>query len=331
MLRNSWSLVKIAFVSALLLMFAVACREEEPVPTPSPAEAVATTEAAVEEFVAAYPLAATMWQAEFFGPPEESVPLLPDTRAGVVYFWDRYAGFNGCAWFLGVYEADTAGLLRMMTPARTPNYCDTPPGLYEQAALFDSALLNVTEYEIVDEQLIANTVDDQRMLTFSPGQPVPMPGTIWEVKFWWETEKEAWAPVVPGVASTLEFGAEGEAAGSGGCNDFTVTYEGDLQIEKVLEATDTYAELPTLTFGPITSAMTVCDEPDGIMEQEAGFFASLVPVAYYFKVGGVLFFLDAEGTPLLMLAGAQLIEQTLLSREAVTYPAGFTNGPASGS
>ena len=42
--------------------------------------------------------------------------------------------------------------------------------------------------------------------------------------------------IVPGSMTTITFDAEGQATGFGGCNDFTVVYEGDLQIEKVMEA-----------------------------------------------------------------------------------------------
>ncbi len=304
MSKQSKRFIELAFACILVLFVAAACRMAEPEPTPSPAEAVATSEAAVEEFIAAYPLAVTAWELAFFGPPDEPLPMLPDTRATVGYFWDRYAGFDGCNWFLGVYSADTEGSLRMMTPAQTPNICDTPPGLYEQSATYTSFMLNVTEYVIEGEQFIANTVDDQRLLTYDPAKPVPMLGPLWELKFWWQADRENWAPVVPTVATTISFVEGGEASGSGGCNNYTVTYEGDLQIEKVMEATDTYAELPTLTFGPVAAQMAECAEPEGIMDQEQGFFTSLSSVAYYFKMGGMMMMVDAEGMPVLMFAAA---------------------------
>ncbi len=301
MLRKSWRSIWLTFVFVMMLALAAGCRTVEPEPTPSPAEAAATAQAMAEELVAAYPIAATAWDLDYFFSPEESLPLIPDTRATVTYFWDRYAGYDGCNWFLGVYTASADGELRMMTPSRTPNLCE-PEELYEQSALYFTSLLNVTEYELEGEQLIANTVDDQRLLTYNPATPVPMPGTEWELKFWWSADREQWKPVVLTSMTTITFGEEGEASGSGGCNNYTVSYEGDLQIEKVMEATDTYAELPTLTFGPIASQMAACPEPEGIMDQEQAYFVSLSSVAYYFKLGGMMLMLDADGTPLLMFA-----------------------------
>ena len=291
----------LTFVLALFLAVAAGCQASEPEPTPSPAEVEATTEAAVEEFVDSYALAATAWDLAYFGGPEDELAMLPDTRASVIYFWDRYAGFDGCNWFLGVYTADADGELRMMTPSRTNDIC-APEELYEQAATYVSMLENVTAYLLEEDQLLANTVEDQRMLTFDSATVLPMVGTDWDLKFSWLADQEQWSPIVPLSVTTIQFGEGGEATGSGGCNEFTVPYEGDLQIEKVMEATSTYAELPTLTFGPITSQMAECSDPEYIMDQEQNFFATLGSVAYYFKLGGMVIMMDSEGSPLMVLS-----------------------------
>ena len=118
MTKQTWRSMWLIFVVAVLLALAAGCGMSEPEPTPGPVEAGATAVGAVEELVAAYPLAATAWDLDYFGPPEQPLPILPDTRATVIYFWERYAGFDGCNWFLGVYEATAEGELRNMTPAQ---------------------------------------------------------------------------------------------------------------------------------------------------------------------------------------------------------------------
>jgi heat shock protein HslJ len=297
--QKTWRSIWLSIVIGVLLALAAGCGMTEPESTPSPTEAEAMAEAAVDEFVAAYPLASTAWDLDYFGPAEEPLPMLPNTRATVIYFWERYTGYDGCNWFLGVYSATDDGELRMQTPARTRNVC-APEELYEQSALYGSSLLNVTEYSLEGEQLIANTVEDQRLLTHNAASPVPMPGTVWGLAFWWRADSKQWSPVLPTSITTITFGEGGEASGSGGCSDYTIGYEGDLQIEKVMEATDTYAELPTLTFEPVAAELESCTEPEGIMDQEQAYFTALGSVAYYFKLGGMLMMLDADGTPLLM-------------------------------
>jgi len=293
--------ILLTMVLVLIIGIVAGCAAPPPTSTPSPVEAAATVEAVVTEVAAAYALAGTAWTFAYFGPPEASVPVMPDTRASVNYFIDRYAGFDGCNWFLGAYTATADGELRNFTPSSTRNVCE-PPELQDQSDTFVSALLNSIEFEMDGEQLAQNTSDDQRLLTLDPAPIIPMPGTVWELKFWWVADSEQYAPVLPESMTTMTFEEGGQASGFGGCNDFTIEYEGDLQIEKVLEATDTYAELPSLTFGPITSQPVSCDEPEGIMDQEQSFFAALGTVEYYFKLGGMLLMLDAEGTPVILLA-----------------------------
>jgi heat shock protein HslJ len=294
--QRSWRLMRLAFAATLLLALAAGCGSKEPEPTLAPAEAAET---AVDAVAAAYSLAATAWELDYFGPAEQPLAMLPDSRATVTYFWDRYAGFDGCNWFLGVYSATAEGELRMQAPSATRNQCG-PEELFEQSLLYASSLQNVTEYQLEGEQLIANTVDDQRLLTYNPAKPVPMPGTEWALTLWFHADSEMWFPVTPTSLTTIAFGQDGQASGSGGCNNYTVSYEGDLQIEKVIQATDTYAELPTLTFGPVTAQFAACAEPEGIMDQEQAYFASLGSIAYYFKLGGMLLLLDADGAPLLV-------------------------------
>jgi heat shock protein HslJ len=301
MAHRTWRSISLFFLVVVFLALAAGCGTTEPQPTPAPAEAEATVETAVEELAATYPLAATAWDLEYFGPPDQRTPMLPDTRATVIYFWERFAGFDGCNWFLGVYSATPEGELRNQTPSQTLQQCG-PDDLDQQSALYVSSLLNVTEYRMEGEQLIASTVEDQRLLTYNPAQPVAMLDREWALAFWWDADRERWSPVIPTSMTTITFTEGGEASGSGGCNNYTVTFEGDPQIEKVMEATDTYAELPTLTFGPAAAQLAECADPEGIMEQEQGYFAVLNSVGYYFKLGGMLMMVDAEGTPLLMFA-----------------------------
>ena len=286
-------------VMALLTALVAGCGAA-PTSTPDAAQAAAVSTAEAAQVEAAHPLIATAWNVDYFGPPDEPVPMLPDSRASVTYFWDRYAGFDGCNFLLGVYAADSQGQLTMYAPAITMNVCE-PQALYNQAVLFQSSLLNVTSYALEGEKLIAGTVEDQRLLTLSPAPVIPMLGTRWEFKLWWSADEDLWSPVLADSKTTMMFGPDGEASGNGGCNDYTVSYEGDLQVEKVMEATATDAELPALTFGPISAQTTACSEPADIMAQEAAFFAGLGQVAQYFKLGGMVLLFDGEGTPFMVL------------------------------
>jgi len=302
--QQTWRSMGLILTVAVLLALAAGCGSAAPEPTAGPAKAEATVETAGEESAAAYPLAATAWDLESFGPPEQSTPVLPNTHVTLVYFWDRYAGFDGCNFLLGSYTTTPKGELIMNAPSRTlyANLCE-PAEVYEQAARYATSLLSVIEYQREGEQLIANAAMDQRLLTYNPAKVVPMLGTEWRLAFWWYAALQQFNPAVPASMTTITFGEGAEASGSGGCNNYTASYEGDLKVEKMMEATDTYADLPTLTFGPVAAQLATCTEPEGIMDQEQAYFTTLGSVAYYFKLGGMLMMLDAEGVPLLMFSG----------------------------
>lgn len=288
-------------VLALLTALVAGCGAA-PAAGPGPVEAAATTQAALDDAgMAAYALAGTSWNLDYFGAPEQPVPMLADSRASVTFLWDRYAGFDGCNFFIGTYEAGADGVLLVDMPARTIEFCE-PDELEEQAAMFSSALLNVRGYTQEGEQLAVTTEGGGRILTFNAAPPMPMSGTMWDLKFWSLPEDEEWQPVIIGSATNIVFGAGGEASGLGGCNDYTAPYEGDLDAPTDLTAAAEYADLPTLTIGPISAQTAACSQPDGIMDQEQTFFTGLSAVAYYFKLGGTLLLLDADGNPLLIFA-----------------------------
>ena len=302
MSHPSWRYVCLPLLCLVFGVVAAGCGSAAtPTPTPNAVEVKATAEAVTQAIEDAYPLAPTAWDAVLFGQPATGVPPLPGTRASVIFFWDRYLGFDGCSWFMGVYSATMDGELHIETPLSTPHQCASDD-LLEQSSLFTAYLLSATNYTREGDQIMISTVGDQQVLTLGPQPPLPMLGTEWELKFGWVAEAARWHPVLLDSQTTITFGKDGEASGLGGCNDYTVSYTGDLQIEKVIEATDSYAELPTLTFGPVAASMATCDEPENIMDQEQSFFVALDSTAYYLKLGGMLILLDAEGVPLLMLA-----------------------------
>ncbi len=291
-------LLAIAAGSTMLLLGACG---GSPEPTPSPAQAAAAVEAEVEEEAATHALAMTSWDLDYFGSPAEPVPIIPGSGASLTFLWDRYSGYDGCNWFLGVYNADDQGNMRIETPATTVNVCESEE-LNTQAATVETALVNVVSYEMQGEQLIVDTSENQPLMTFRPAEHVPTMGTLWEVMLWWDDDEAFWTPLDPATDVTISFGEGNTASGSGGCNNYSVPFEGDLQAEAVLDSSATSADLPTLTFGTVTAEEMNCTTPEGVMQQEQDYFTLLSTIGAYLKLGETLLLLDAEGTPVLALA-----------------------------
>lgn len=272
----------VMLLAVTLLLAACAGDARNDTPAEQATEVVEAKEEVVEaqeEAVDALSLAGTYWKLEFIGEPSDDLPVLPETRPTVAYAVDRYGGFGGCNYFLGVYTAD-ASSLRMNTPASTMSGCE-PPEVMSQEGTFSSALVNTTEYKMEGANLVMYTVGEQRMLTMSPAEAPPFEGTTWELKFVWD--ESYWAPTLIDSKPTAIFAGD-QMSGSGGCNTYS--------------ATVTLTE-NRMVIGPAASTMMACAEPEGVMEQESVYFTTLESVAGYEQLGDLLLLLSGEGYPIL--------------------------------
>jgi len=230
-------------------------------------------------------LAGTAWELESFGGAGDSVSVIPGSHLTVNYFVDRYAGYGGCNWFLGIYGLE-GSTLRMNMPARTSIYCESE-GVVEQESTYIGALTNITEYRMEGDKLVGYTVENQRLLTFKPAEHIPFEGTTWDLKLGWYNDN--WVPVIALSTVTARFEGD-QMTGLGGCNNYNAS------IEK---------EGEQLTIGPVTRTEMACSDPDGVMTQEDAYFSGLSSVAGYKVTGGTLALLDANGEAIMLFAPAQ--------------------------
>jgi heat shock protein HslJ len=235
---------------------------------------------AVEDTVSQLSLAGTAWEVESFGGPGDRLAVLPDTSLTVNYLVERYAGFGGCNWYMGVYSTDGSNLW-METPATTAVICESQE-LMEQEGIFETSLVNVTEYKMEGDKLLAYTVEDQQLLTLVPAQPTPFEGTTWDLKLVYNGEELQ--PVIPESTVTAQFEGD-QMSGSAGCNNYnaTVTIEGE-----------------TLTISNLSYTEKACADPEGIMDQETMYVTMLSSVTGLRVAGHTLALLDADGQAVLM-------------------------------
>ncbi len=206
-------LVGTLFVTVLLLG---GCGGEQAAPdaTPLPVDSSTTTEVEVSNAA----LIGTSWELEAIGEPGDDLKALPTVRSTLNYLGERYIGYGGCNFFLGVYSAEGQALI-MYSPAMSEVVCEDT-AVANQEDTFMSALLNTIEYEIVDGKLLGYTDGNQRLLTMVPAEPVPLQGTVWELKL--TQNGDEWFPVVPDSQVTL-VAEDDKISGSGGCNEYSAT------------------------------------------------------------------------------------------------------------
>jgi heat shock protein HslJ len=97
-------------------------------------------------------------------------------------------------------------------------------------------------------------------------------------------------PMLPGTTITALFGEDGQLSGSSGCNDYSANYTADDS---------------AISIGIAAGTQTVCQDPPGIMGQEAAYL-SLLPLAATYEISATsLAITDGNGRELLRYTTAR--------------------------
>jgi heat shock protein HslJ len=231
--------------------------------------------------VAASYLEGTIWKLDsYLNSQGELVSVLPDTAITAEFQAGQVTGSAGCNSYFGSYESSgdrlTFGVIGM-----TEMYC-FPEALMDQESAYLAALGSAASHQIVDGKLQVLNADGQRVLTFSVLEPAPLTGTTWWLNGY-HNGQSGFVSVLFGTEITAVFGDDGQVAGSASCNTYTASYA---------------LQDAAITFGPAATTRKMCDQPDGIMEQESAFLAALESAAGYQIEGDVLVLTDADGVRL---------------------------------
>jgi polar amino acid transport system substrate-binding protein len=110
----------------------------------------------------------------------------------------------------------------------------------------------------------------------------PLADTSWIATTYWDGGQMA--SVLEGTALTAAFGAGGQLNGSAGCNTYSASY---------------LVQGASLAITPPSLSSMICEEPEGVMEQETAFLNALTSAGGYNLEGGQLFILGASGQAVL--------------------------------
>jgi heat shock protein HslJ len=200
------------------------------------------------------------WRLTHHAGPAGDLASVPDGVVATATFADgQVSGSTGCNRYHGAYEV-TGDRIALTGLAMTMMACGPAETAVERA--FTAALESAATYAVHDDTLELAGSDGRVSLLFRVAQPPDLVGTRWLATMINNGRG--------GVVSLLEeteidaiFGADGQVAGSGGCNRYSGAY--------TLDGAD-------LSIGPLASTMKMCVAPDGVGEQEASYFAALARV-----------------------------------------------------
>jgi len=185
--------------------------------------------------------------------------LPPAPQATLRFEGDRATGGDGCNRYGTRFTAANGQLA--FDPQRTSTRLACSESASQLARTFNAALDDARGYRIEAGSLVLLNANGSTLARFEP-QPQTLAGTAWQVDAY-NNGREAVVSVITGTQLTLEFAADGELRGSGGCNKFNGRYtagEGRLSI------------------GQVASTRMACMQPEGSMAQEAAFLAALQSV-----------------------------------------------------
>ena len=94
--------------------------------TPAPATAVVEAAQAAQATVTQFALSGTEWQLESTGGPEDSSPVPAGANLTLGFGGYRYAGYSGCNWFQGMFDAK-GDSLTLEPPAKSMGGCIAKP------------------------------------------------------------------------------------------------------------------------------------------------------------------------------------------------------------
>ena len=222
------------------------------------------------------PLENVVWVADTYqGPAGNEVAVLPNSYIDLVFDDEIAAGNSGVNQYSGGYETD-GDTISIGPFALT--LMSGPEDLMSQETTFLASLEAAETFEIVDDTLELFDTDGRVAASFTKQAGSAISG-FWTVTGYIEGE-EAFRSVVIDTTLTAEFAEDGTLSGSGGCNEYSSAY--------TIDGTD-------IAIDAIAITESFCESPEGIMEQENAFVASLERSASYEVRGNELILSDEEG------------------------------------
>ncbi len=194
-------------------------------------------------------------------PPFVDVPWVLDgglevtgweaVRPSATFTGGTVGGSTGCNRFTAPFTLDGSSL-RIGTIASTKIACQPPADAVEREYL--DALGRVARWRSDGSRLVLLDENENELLRYAAATPVGQ----------WEATAiqtgDALASPLPGTKVTARFAADGTLTGLAGCNSYHSSFTTDRGGIKI---------------DPPAATRKACASPDGVMEQEAAYLASL--------------------------------------------------------
>jgi heat shock protein HslJ len=275
---------------------------EEKIANP-PADASAIRWTLLEVVKKTRSLEGTTWVLEAYLNSEGVlVSPLVDSEATATFANGQVGGNASCNTYFGNYRFHSDNRLSVEVMGMTEMYC-FPEELMAQEQDFLAALDDAGAYVMAEDKLQIEDVSGQEILVFSAQESAPLVGTVWQLTSY-NTGTDAVSSPLAGTEITAVFEEDGRLGGSASCNDYAASYE-------VFGA--------QISVGPVASTMMMCPGPEGIMDQERAYLASLEAVRSYEIQSKQLTMFGPDGEVVLTYTVSEPIALTAALWQAIGY------------
>jgi heat shock protein HslJ len=197
-------------------------------------------------------------------------PLVAGTGISAQFTPDsKVSGSAGCNQYLGKYTVSGSSITFESPIAATMMACPQP--VMDQESAYLKMLGEAKTYTVKGDQLTLTGANNTTLADYK-AQSQDLAGSNWEV-IGYNNGKQAVVSVLGGTTITANFGKDGNLTGNASCNDYNGPYKVNGN---------------QITIGPLASTRKFCNDPAGVMDQEAQYLAALETAATYQIEGTVL-------------------------------------------
>ena len=199
-----------------------------------------------------------LWRlVKLHGETGEMASALDQTTVDVTFDGGELGGAAGCNRYFGSYSLGEANQLTLGSEMGSTQMACVPE-VMDQEQQYLALLGRVEMVERIEDHLLLQDAGSATLLKFVAAEPAALESTEWQAAGI-NNGKGGVVSTATTALSTAVF-AGGQLSGMGGCNQFTATYE---------------TEGDQITIGPAAATRKLCNEPDGIMDQEQQYFEAL--------------------------------------------------------
>ena len=190
-------------------------------------------------------------------------PLVSGTGISAQFTNDgKVSGSAGCNQYTGKYS--TSGSSINFDPSIMSTAMACEQAVMDQEQVYLKMLVEVKTYEVKGDQLVFFGADN-KMLAAYKAETQDLAGTDWNV-IGYNNGNEAVVGVIIDTTLTASFSKDGNLSGNSGCNNYNGTYTVNGN---------------QITIGPLASTRMLCNDPSGVMDQEAQYLAALQTATTY--------------------------------------------------